>query len=91
MIGVLIMTGVYKMKSKFAAVMSNKKVIGYVYDADNSLRKIDVAGCFTQDDSPVNVKSYKVSHSRKNCERASYTQPVSIHKSGCYTFYYTGA
>jgi hypothetical protein len=79
------------MKTKFAAVMNEKKVIGYVYDADKLLRKIDVAGCFTQDGDAVNVRSYKVSHSKRNCERASYTQPVSLHKSGCYTFYYTGA
>jgi hypothetical protein len=79
------------MKSKFAAVMNQGRVVGYVYDADRALKTIDISGCFTQDDKPVNVRSYKVSHSKRNCERASYTQPVSIHKSGCYTFYHTGA
>jgi hypothetical protein len=78
-------------KNTFAAVISKRTndVVGYIVNAPKSLKRIEVAGCYTSTGQAVNVSEYKVSHSVKNIEKASRTQPVSLHeKSGTYTFFH---
>lgn len=55
----------------------NNKVIGEVFDAPETGNKIPVAGAFTANGDPVNVRNYKISRSKKNLEKAAYEQPVS--------------
>jgi len=78
-------------KLTLVAVVSKRSndVVGYIVNAPKSLKRIDVAGCFTSTGEPVNVSEYKVSHSVKNVKKAERTQPVSLHeKSGTYTFFH---
>jgi hypothetical protein len=77
-------------KITLAAVVSKRTsdVVGYIVNAPKSLKRIDVAGCYTSTGEAVNVSEYKVSHAVKNIEKAKRTQPVSLHeKSGTYTFF----
>lgn len=75
-----------------AAVMSSKengsRVIGYILNAPADLKCIAVAARFTHDDHPYKISTYRVSHSAANVKKALFTQPVSFHKSGVYTFHY---
>jgi len=78
-------------KITYAAVVSKKtnEVVGYILNAPKSLKRIEIAGCYTSTGHAVNVSEYKVSHSVKNIEKANRTQPVSLHeKSGTYTFFH---
>lgn len=59
-----------------ALLDKQNNVIGEVYDAPEKGHSIEVAGCFTINGDPVNVKTYKISRSKKNLEKASYQQPV---------------
>jgi len=68
-----------------ALLDSNNKVIGEVFDAPRFGNSIDVAGCFTAEGKPVNVKSYKISRSKVNLEKARYEQPV-YRINSIYTF-----
>lgn len=62
---------------KAALLDINDKVIGEVFDAPEKGHSLDIAGSFTVNGDPVNVKSYKISRSKKNLEKAQYAQPVS--------------
>lgn len=76
---------------KYAAVMGNtfkNDVIGYLIVTDNTIKNVEIAGCFTIDGTPVNVTTHKISYEKRKCEKASYTQPISLHKSGVYTFHF---
>jgi hypothetical protein len=53
------------------------KVIGEVFDAPEKENEIEVAGAFTSEGDAVNVKTHKISRSKKNLEKAVYEQPVS--------------
>jgi len=60
-----------------AAMINNiGAVIGEVFDAPEKGNEIEVAGAFTTDGSPVNVKTYKISRSKRNLEKARYSQTV---------------
>ncbi len=65
------------MNTKAALLDRNDKVIGEVFDAPEKGNRIDIAGCFTANGDPVNVKSYKISRSKKNLQKAEFEQPVS--------------
>lgn len=78
-------------KLTLAAVVSKRSgdVVGYIVNAPKSLKRINVAGCYTSTGDAVNVSEYKVSHSVANIAKAERTQPVSLHeKSGTYTFFH---
>ena len=62
---------------KAALLDRDKKVIGEVFDAPETGHKIQIAGAFTINGDPVNVKTYKISRSKKNLEKARYEQPIS--------------
>ena len=62
---------------KAALLDSNNAVIGEVFDAPETGHRIDVAGAFTAGGDAVNVKSHKISRSKRNLARARYEQPVS--------------
>jgi len=61
-------------------------VIGEVFNAPQNTKSIKLAGAFTIDGDPVNVTEYKISHSKKNIEKARYEQPVSK-KGEVWTFH----
>lgn len=75
---------------KAALLNSNGKVIGEVFEAPSAGNSIEVAGAFTIDGSPVNVRTYKISRSKANLKKAEYEQPLSKITSpygDVYTFY----
>ena len=62
---------------KAALLDRNNRVIGDVYDAPESGHWIDIAGAFTADGDPVNVRSYRISRSKRNLEKARFEQVIS--------------
>ena len=72
--------------NKAALLDSSNKVIGEVFHAPLS-DWIKVAGCLTVNGDPVNIKSYKISRSKKNLHAAMYEQPLTETKvKGVFTF-----
>lgn len=67
---------------KAALLDRDNQVIGEVFDAPQKGHTVEIAGCFTADGDAVNVKTYKISRSKRNMEKARYEQPVS--KVGSY-------
>jgi len=63
---------------KAALLDRDSKVIGEVYDAPEKGNTIEIAGCFTADGDPVNVRKYKISRSKRNMHKAEFEQPVSV-------------
>lgn len=71
---------------KAALLDRDGDVIGEVFEAPEKGNSIEVAGAFTISGDPVNVKTFKISRSKKNLDKAAYCQPVS--KTGnVWTFY----
>lgn len=73
-----------------AALMLRNKVVGEVFDAPERGREIILAGRFTVDGDAVNVKTYKISRSKRNLAIAKYEQPVSkvkTRRGDYYTFH----
>lgn len=62
-----------------AVLDQNGKVIGEAYDVPESVKYIDVLAQTTIDGTPVNVRRFKTSVSKKNLEKASYEQPLSLY------------
>jgi len=62
---------------KAALLDRDDNVIGQVFDAPEKGNTIEIAGCFTANGDPVNVKVHKISRSKKNMQKAEYEQPVS--------------
>ena len=62
---------------KAALLDRDRKVIGEVFDAPEREHEIRIAGTFTANGDPVNVKTYKISRSKRNLDKAIYEQPVS--------------
>ncbi|WP_133178995.1 hypothetical protein [Shewanella decolorationis] len=62
---------------KAALLNRNGAVIGEVFEAPEKGNTIEIAGAFTIDGSPVNVKKFKISRSKANLAKAVYEQPVS--------------
>lgn len=56
----------------------DNRVIGEVCDAPEKGNTIEIAGCFTADGDPVNVKKHRISRSVKNLRKAQFEQPVSV-------------
>ena len=75
---------------KAAMLDKSGNVIGEVFDAPEKGYYIELAGNFTINGDPVNVRTYKISRSKKNLAAAKYTQAVikiTIKKSDYYTFH----
>ena len=62
---------------KAALLNRDGKVIGEVFGAPEKGNSIDVAGSFTINSDPVNVRTYKISRSRANLQKAAMEQPLS--------------
>jgi len=61
-----------------AAILDRSgNVIGEAFDVPAGVRSIDIAGDFTIDQDPVNVRTYKISRSKVNLGRACFEQPAS--------------
>ena len=69
-----------------ALLVKNSRVIGLVCDAPAAGNTIAVAGCFTADGDPVNVRSYRISRAVRNMAAAQFEQPLS-RVGGVYTFH----
>lgn len=61
---------------KAALLDQNKNVIGLILDAPEKGYTVELAGHFTINGDPVNVRTRKISRSKKNIEKAEYTQPI---------------
>jgi len=72
--------------NRAALLDSRDKVIGEVFDAPITGNTIKIAGAYTVDGTPVNVKTFRISRSKRNLEKAQFEQPVYLDKNGCYTF-----
>lgn len=70
---------------KAALLNDYGKVIGEVLEAPISGYSIKIAGAFTRDGEPVNVKTYKISRSKINLKKAQSEQPV-LRVKDIYTF-----
>ena len=72
---------------KSALLNAKGIVIGEVYGSPRTGNTIDVAGAFTADGDPINVKTYKISRSKANLAKAEKEQPL-MPKNGVWTFYH---
>jgi len=61
---------------KSALLNAKGLVIGEVYGSPRTGNTIDVAGAFTVNGDPVNVKTYKISRSKANLAKAEKEQPL---------------
>ena len=69
-----------------ALIDDRNRVIGEVFDSPETGNTIRIAGCFDADGFPINVSIYRISRSKRNVEKAKYERPVSLSKTGVYTF-----
>ena len=71
-----------------SALLNSKGiVIGEVFGSPATGNTIEVAGAFTADGDPVNVKTYKISRSKANLAKAEKKQPL-MPKGDVWTFYH---
>ena len=61
---------------KAALLDQSKNVIGLILDAPEKGYTVLLAGHFTIHGDPVNVRTRKISRSKKNIEKAEYTQTL---------------
>lgn len=69
--------GARRMIMKAALINRDGKVVGEVFDAPEIGNTIDIAGAFTISGDAVNVKTWKISRSKRNMEKATFEQSVS--------------
>lgn len=70
--------------SRAALLDKGGQVIGEVVCAPPG-NYIEVAGAFTASGDPVNVRSHKISRSKRNLARARFESPV-VRRGSVYTF-----